>query len=313
MEKEFIFEGKKYISAKRASELYGYNSDYIGQLCRGGLIDGRMLGRSWFVLEDALIAHKEAAPKKPRGRLPRNFVPLKEAAALTGYTTDHISYLCRNALVECRMVHEKWFVAQESILNYKAESEQKQKERADALKQEAVLAQQQALEAHLNEPVVETVAGHTRSGFAYSRAQKIIFATVIAVVVMTVSLAIPSVRQFGAVAISNSRASVAEVFLAIENSFRGAYHNLSFVSKNADSQAQSGPDFFGNGTRAGIAVVRSTNNAAKDEQLKEYIKSSFSDETRVVPDDTGVSGVIKPVFKKQSEQDYLYVMVPVKN
>lgn len=312
MEKEFIFEGKKYISAKRASELYGYNSDYIGQLCRGGLIDGRMLGRSWFVLEDALIAHKEAAPKKPRGRLPRNFIALKDAANLTGYTTDHISYLCRNSLVECRMVHEKWFVAQESIVSYKAEAEQRQKERADALKQEAVLAQQQAQ----LEPRVVAVP-QARRTFALNNlsfSQKVSAVAIALVIVCASALMIPRVREFGAVAINGTRASVAEVFLAVESSLRGAYHNLSLVSeKLGGGQGQSSAGLFADGARPGIAVVPSSHDPAKDEIVKQYIKDSFSDETRVLPDNSGVSGVIKPVFKKQSDQDYLYVMVPVKN
>lgn len=43
------------------------------------------------------------------------------------------------------------------------------------------------------------------------------------------------------------------------------------------------------------------------------IKSSFSDEVNVVPDSDGGSGVITPVFKKVKGDDYLYVLVPIKN
>jgi len=58
MKDSFIFEGKKYISSRRASEISDYASDYIGQLCRAGKLDSRMIGRSWFVTEESLHLHK---------------------------------------------------------------------------------------------------------------------------------------------------------------------------------------------------------------------------------------------------------------
>ncbi len=43
------------------------------------------------------------------------------------------------------------------------------------------------------------------------------------------------------------------------------------------------------------------------------IKDSFSDEVNVLPKEDGVSGVITPVFRKAANDDYLYVLVPIKN
>lgn len=54
----FVIEGQNYISSKRASELTGYAKDYIGQLCRMGKIDAKLIGRNWFVSESSLKAHK---------------------------------------------------------------------------------------------------------------------------------------------------------------------------------------------------------------------------------------------------------------
>ena len=61
-----------------------------------------------------------------------------------------------------------------------------------------------------------------------------------------------------------------------------------------------------------MAVVPSSSNERTNEQVKQYIENSFSDETNVVPDASGESGVIKPVFKEHDAQDYLYVMVTLK-
>ena len=41
---ELFFDGKKYISSKRAAELYGYASDYVTQLCRDGKISAERVG-----------------------------------------------------------------------------------------------------------------------------------------------------------------------------------------------------------------------------------------------------------------------------
>jgi hypothetical protein len=58
MKDSFIIEGKKYISSRRASEISDYASDYVGQLCRAGKLDCKMIGRSWFVSEESLHLHK---------------------------------------------------------------------------------------------------------------------------------------------------------------------------------------------------------------------------------------------------------------
>ena len=49
-----IIEDKKYISSKMASEKSGYAADYVGQLCRGGKLKAKMVGRTWYVLEEDL-------------------------------------------------------------------------------------------------------------------------------------------------------------------------------------------------------------------------------------------------------------------
>ncbi len=72
MEEALEFEGKRYISSKRAAQLVGYTKDYVGQLARAGKVDARLVGRSWYVAEDSIRSHKLNAhytltqPTKPR-------------------------------------------------------------------------------------------------------------------------------------------------------------------------------------------------------------------------------------------------------
>jgi len=58
----------------------------------------------------------------------------------------------------------------------------------------------------------------------------------------------------------------------------------------------------------GMIVMPSTEN---DKDIKKKIESTFSDEVEIDIDDDGFSGIIKPVFKEQNEQEYLYMMVPL--
>lgn len=58
MEESLEFDGKRYISSKRAASLVGYTKDYVGQLCRGGKVEARLVGRSWYVSEESIRKHK---------------------------------------------------------------------------------------------------------------------------------------------------------------------------------------------------------------------------------------------------------------
>lgn len=55
---ELTLDGKLYVSSKRAAELTGYAKDYVGQLCREGRIEARLVGRNWYVLKTALESHR---------------------------------------------------------------------------------------------------------------------------------------------------------------------------------------------------------------------------------------------------------------
>jgi len=55
---ELTIEGKNYISSKRAAALTGYAKDYVGQLCREGRVEARLVGRSWYVYEPSIRKHR---------------------------------------------------------------------------------------------------------------------------------------------------------------------------------------------------------------------------------------------------------------
>jgi hypothetical protein len=55
---EILIEDKRYISSKQAAKITGYAKDYIGQLCREGRVQARLVGRSWYVLDSAIKDHR---------------------------------------------------------------------------------------------------------------------------------------------------------------------------------------------------------------------------------------------------------------
>ena len=53
-----------FLSLKRAGELSGYHSDYVGRLARRGKLEARRVGLQWFVSAEALFNNfKKLAPK----------------------------------------------------------------------------------------------------------------------------------------------------------------------------------------------------------------------------------------------------------
>src|SRR3989344_3791493 len=51
---EIYFEGKKFLSSRRAAELTGYSNDYLARLCRSGKLSGKIVGKSWYIAESSL-------------------------------------------------------------------------------------------------------------------------------------------------------------------------------------------------------------------------------------------------------------------
>lgn len=139
MAEELEFEGKQYISSKRASELSGYAQDYIGQLSRKNLIDARRVGGLWYVLWDSLKAYQSKAeaykpepPVNTDGQADpeafisfagRNYLSAARAAKSTGYHQDYIGQLARSGKILSRRIGNRWYVDHDALLAHKAEKD----------------------------------------------------------------------------------------------------------------------------------------------------------------------------------------------
>ena len=86
---ELIIADQKYISSKHASEITGYAKDYIGQLCREGRVEARLVGRSWYVREAAIRDHRFGAENSPPE--PEKIEPVVETALETSESPKYIT------------------------------------------------------------------------------------------------------------------------------------------------------------------------------------------------------------------------------
>lgn len=55
---EITIGDKSYVSSKQAAKITGYAKDYVGQLCREGRVEARLVGRNWYVLDSAIREHR---------------------------------------------------------------------------------------------------------------------------------------------------------------------------------------------------------------------------------------------------------------
>lgn len=137
------FEGVEYISSKRASDLSGYNQDYIGQLARSGKIKARRVGGLWYIQYESLELFESSEEKN---NLPVNvqndeinetkkqissivffdgkeYISAAEASKSTGYHQDYIGQLSRGGKIPARLVGKRWFVSRRDILAHKREKD----------------------------------------------------------------------------------------------------------------------------------------------------------------------------------------------
>lgn len=330
MGSELFFEGKKYISASRASKIIGYNSDYIGQLCRKNSLDCRMVGRTWFVSEESLKNHKVTASATPRGRIP---IYKKLAEPGTGLdSTPSATGVTETNRDTTRPEH----ASRADNLNW-SDWSSKRNDRIKARKfvQKIALGTVVVIllvVATADRLLPQSLLNH---GAVISRGEeKRIISGIPIAEIETVKNEIASVLAaagFSRHGVNDSFSYSANVLeslgVSIGQKASEAIHGISRGLALADSFLNNASNrirlivsniglpegiFDKSSERTGVAVLPSADDKSANEQVKQYVIDSFSDETEIIPDESGNSGLIRPVFKERNDQEYLYVVVPVK-
>ncbi|HEX2792152.1 MAG TPA: helix-turn-helix domain-containing protein [Candidatus Paceibacterota bacterium] len=93
---ELTISGKTYISSKQAAKITGYAKDYVGQLCREGRVDAKLVGRNWYVLEESIREHrfgKEEAAAAPESAPETSESSVTDSWSAPQYRTEEASML----------------------------------------------------------------------------------------------------------------------------------------------------------------------------------------------------------------------------
>ncbi len=312
MKDSLILEGKTYISARRAAKIINYAQDYVGQLCRSGKLDCKMVGRSWFVTEESLLAHRESAIDST---LDKGSKIAKKTPEISDAVASPIP-----SPVEAKF---------ETIIPVHVEKIQ-------ALKYEPVtgsllpeLKKRVPSAFSLPRTALVPVSGSTIKSSSLPAFNN-------AVIILLIAAAVAGsgfiFTLFGSSAgglatTSNSQASIISVthdvlekifsgfglrdFLASFFHKKGTDLSKNSGNKNSAVSGEEDPDALA-GYYNGLGVVPSTSMSA-DEKEKAKIRNTFSDEVAIHPDQSGTAGVITPVFKETNGNDFVYVLVPVKD
>lgn len=325
MRNSLILQDKNYISARRVQELFGYSSDYVGQLCRSGKVEAKMIGRSWFVTEKSIIDHKlsvnESAKDKNREKRKLAKKIYKDSVAIDS------SFVAEKTMAS---VSPEVFINKPIGFGISDSSNLVVNDRAN-------------LRLMPNVPELFSLPYFVSQSFLIAPVHKgsEIFSPSSAKLVFTSALCVMSlIFMFQSIAVNTNAinhyaTNIDDSSLSasvLDSSGQFIKHSLSFlgsissITKNIFVKKESGVvenenNFNSNDSDYlssindvsfnGLAVVPSTNSEVKDEEIKNKIKESFSDEVIVKPDNSGTSGIITPIFKETKGSDFIYVLVPV--
>ena len=373
---EIYFDGKKFVSLKKASEASGYAKDYIGQLCRGDKINSRRVGREWFVDQEDLIGYQDKKQKQEWAS------SIREKAGLL--STLPTAIVPASASVEPQepaiftVVEEKNYNDLNSILYLPQPS---------FLKRDLKLEEKKTLKnKKILLPIVQSLltvavsllaifylsvnSSHLVKVFIYEKLNnaaqslnlnrdslssigeslnfaqvKKISANLFSSVDLTFARlsdwtknSVTAIEDYSRAIFDdfgNFAFSAKEKTLAFLNSTKEAAKDFALdkrksaglepeekkpeeTSVNTDPPVGTGPpsSFVESSppeARSGLVVIPAKKEEKDNEAMKKKIKDSFSDEVAVIQDETGQSGIIKPKFKNSEGENYLYVLVPVKD
>ena len=277
--KDLFFNGERFISSTRAAKAVGYANDYIGQLCRSGALDCRMVGRSWYVSKKAILAHKKGGP---RIASPRKKVISISPRALKPVTSRSEEVSAENI-----------FLPETEAFTYK----------------KSVAAVLPTLEKEVTVPkrwqVMSSVVVVFITTFIILTTGSSWLAYISPVTSVSVNIKVANVSDAAANSLTatavNAESFVSFLLSGVEAKFAVLFGNKQI----AQTDNQVGSQFSPNG------IVAIPDNARHAEDVAN-IRNNFSDPVSVTLDQSGQSGIITPEFRDASgTQNYTFVMVPV--
>lgn len=296
MKDSINIDGKIYISSRRGAEISKYSNDYIGQLCRGGKVSARMMGRTWFVDQESLLDHKKNSEEAFQTRCRNASIEQKNRlmTQVSGNSLPTANFGANTAAGVVAYPELKW------TLTYGSDT--------------------RALLPQLNKKIADVRQDSDSVPVESSSTSQRMLAVVLVAVIMVTGGFLAQTSGTVDVAKIGSSSQVAHVYESVERIakvFENGFNSIVALfrgSKNSDSQYAVNtvaPRSGGAPQLNGMAVVPSGSDSDPLE-TEQRIRDSFSDVVEIKADESGTTGVITPVFKKTNGDDFMYVLVPVK-
>ncbi|HEY4504046.1 MAG TPA: hypothetical protein VJJ28_02980, partial [Candidatus Paceibacterota bacterium] len=321
------------------AKIINYAQDYIGQLCRSEKLDCRMVGRSWFVTEESLLAHRQSAVdsvSEKRVSSVKNVAEkkvlnvekiLKNISNDNNHNDNDIEK--KSELLDLTADVSTLFLPSPTVSN--KNPDQKSSFKYESEKGHFLPALEKRAPSNFALPKsISNLSLHPSFYFDANKASFFNTTLVVLVIFAIVTSGLIFAISFSPAGYGDrvsSQASVISVAKGILDKILGGFNSMSNrlsyyfspgrnISENIYSNS---PDNnFSTGTTTslanlnGIGVIPSSQSTYDDEQSKLKIRNYFSDEVSIHPDRSGTAGVITPVFKKNNGNDFVYVLVPVK-
>jgi hypothetical protein len=228
----------------------------------------------------------------------KKYISSSRAAEMAKYSKDYIGQLCRTRKIEARMMGRTWYVDEGSLLDHKKQAD-------------LILHPVQAL-PNIGSSVVNMI--HSASVTDESLAEAIPSRTLRAsstrtVIVSAISIAcIIIFASFGYLKYRDRNQGISAQVSRSTEEANTANALSSLQDPNVVDQAQA-EQVSGQGA---VVAPELSADASSTSAATDRIKNQFSDTVTVHPDESGFAGVVTPLFKSTKGNDYLYVLVPVK-
>ena len=323
-EETLIFSGKKFISSRRASKLVGYSTDYIGQLARANKVESQMVGRTRFVGEASLLEYIHAGNGKSNGLINDN--ANHEPRVISGTPDQTLDIVFSSRAPKRNTRHLR--VVSVLTLTF-------------LFIGGAILVKGLPVGAGMDLLVGGLSDSSSYLALVDDEGSSVVVADKLKSVDDTV---LPYFEKADSAIVSffkKIRGRVLawfkkETLITTETETRKEI-TTTVVTNNSSNTTAVGGDviptglseeelqkvvreimlrerdvFAPGGPYGGIITLQSSGDPAKDAVTIEQIKKTFSDEVSVSFDQSGRSGVIKPVFRDVGDTDpYIFVLVPI--
>lgn len=314
IKEEIEISGKILSSLKRASEVSGYAKDYIGQLCRANKIISKRIGRDWFIDINELLLYKEKATqiKKQNGLNAANKFPLQKKEILLSRDPKireilspaiAILILAVAFIVYIGKVGAVSEIYQSAIFSSNVLAQDLRNILAGAGKIPGKIIVCAGDKTYSAANITETIGAVFSVSDFFNKSMQII-SKIAKETADNIASFPKNIKELAMELFGRETSIVAVQTSAVPEP---SFSPLVLTSGDDGAEAPDSKDF-----QEGLVVIRSSGNESNDEKMKEKIKKSFSDEVIIKPDSTGRSGIIKPVFKNTEGENYLFILVPIK-